>query len=103
MRGFDVMEVAAVEPPRISPMAMVQAAEADLKRRRDNSVEAKMGGSNYALFAFHRKHVHGSVSAHQIIRRALAERELGIVSGKRNTRIIYRDEPGLQLALEMAR
>lgn len=73
----------------LKPQNIVQAAEADMKRRARNAEEATSYAPRYERYAFHRLHVIKAIDAHDLIIRAVQDQELGISSGKFNTRLIY--------------
>src|SRR5678815_1353898 len=86
----------------LKPSSLLQAAEADLKRRARNSDEAQTDAPSYEQFAFHRAHVRKAVDAHDLLVRALMEPGLGASSGKYNTRLIYSNGELLLRAIRLA-
>lgn len=102
----DVLELHGTTAGGLKPGSIVSAAEADLRRRIENkSGERPAGG--YHHYAFHRAHVAHVSKADQptvaaLIMKALAEPEIGTSSGKRSTRLIYKDQAILQEALQIA-
>lgn len=89
---------------KLKPSSLLQAAEADLKRRRRNAAAADaFGTASYEQFAFHRSHVRKAMDAEDLLVRALMEPGLGLASGKYNTRLIYGDGGALLEAIYLAR
>ena len=82
---------------QLAPSSVLHAAERDLKLRntRDETNQS-------APYAFHRLHVRKAERALDLLRLALADRERGVASGKRDTRVIYEDELVLLAALKLA-
>lgn len=94
-----------IDSARLSPSAVLQAAAEDFKRQERNQL--RRNGTyqelDYEQFAFHRDHVHKSKGdIARLIKLALEFQSVGAASGKRNTRLIYKDVPVLQGALELA-
>jgi hypothetical protein len=100
-----------VEMP-LKPQNIVQAAEADLKRKHRNAVRAGFeegykhacpyeGG--YEQYAFHRKHVRRASTAHQLLVLALADPTAAEKTAKANTRMIYRNAGLLLDAISITR
>jgi hypothetical protein len=93
---------------RLKPQNIMQAAERDLKLRDEKRVAsaAKRAGEDHepvsqlAPYAFYGAHVRKAKSVAGLIEIALQDREVGLASGKRMTRIIYGDE---ELLIEAAR
>lgn len=98
MAKIDIMEIHGTELGGLKPGNVLQAAGADLERKTGN----KIAHGNYAQYAFHRKHVRKANSVAELIRNALADPTIGIVSGKKNTRLIYRGINVLEAAAELA-
>lgn len=101
MSKIDVLEIHGTELATLKPRHVIQAAEADLKRISDNAVAFKIGDSCHP-YAFHRRHVRKAATVVELIEWALKENELGCASGKRNTRMIYRNTSLLLAAREEA-
>lgn len=59
----------------LKPQNLIQAAEADLKRREKNKIIAtnQFRGERYEQYAFHRKHVNRCSTVREILELALAE------------------------------
>ena len=81
------------------PQNVLQAAEADLMRRIRNKVSARQG--TFELYAFHRSHVRAAKTIEQLVTYALMHPQLGLVSHKRNTRVLYSDAVLLVRALRL--
>jgi molybdate-binding protein len=77
--------------------AIVGAAEEDIERRKRNMSPFR-GPGEYEHYAFHRKHVAKARIASELLVLALHEREIGVVSGKKWTRLIYKDKELLKAA-----
>lgn len=62
----------------LKPQNLIQAAEADLKRRETNKLIAVHGhrGDRYEQYAFHRKHVNRCSTVREILELALAEPDI---------------------------
>lgn len=86
----------------LKPSSLLQAAQADLKRRGRNAEEATADAPSYEQFAFHRSHVRKAADAHDLLIRALMEPGLGQASGKYNTRLIYGNGELLLKAIHLA-
>jgi hypothetical protein len=71
----------------LKPQNIVQAAEADLVRKRRNMGEAEMDAPCYEHYAFHRKHVRRAVDAKTLIMLALMDPVVKTI--KPNTLLIY--------------
>lgn len=106
----DVLEIhgTVIEGGDLKPINIVQAAEEDFKRRtrnaeRQSGARGGVGNPDFEHFAFHRKHVHKANSAVELIELALKFQSIGTESGKKNTRVIYRNAPLLQEALELTK
>ena len=78
-------------PWKLPPSAVLGAARNDLRKR----------GSGRPC-AFLRKHVRPAKSPADLLRRALQDRESGLVAARLKTRILYDDEQNLRRALELA-
>lgn len=72
----------------LKPSSLVQAAQADIARRRRNTDPQT---TTFEHYAFHRAHVKKAASAAELISLAAAEPDLGSQSAKYNTRLIYSD------------
>lgn len=101
----DVMEVHGTELGGLLPANIVQAATADLKRRRGNIEVAKddLVPAQYHHYAFLRRHVVKSDTELELIDfaiadHALGDEALGPLSGKKWTRLVYRDVETLRAA-----
>jgi hypothetical protein len=92
------------------PGAIVSAAIADLRLRdakrgagvshkHGEQVELQLQAQHYA---FHRRHVARAKDAKSLVSLAIKQRKLGLKSGKKNTRLIYRDAKLLKSALKAA-
>ena len=68
---------------------IVQAAEADLNRKRHNRSEAELENPSYEHYAFHRKHVRRAEDAKTLITLALMDPI--VKTTKPNTLLIYGD------------
>jgi len=84
----------------LKPSSILAAAEADVRRYRDN---VSIDGNE--PYAFHRVHVrrgmrHDHGAARDIIAAALVDIERGRQSGKRLTRELYRDVELLKKAID---
>lgn len=90
----------------LKPTILVQAAQADLKRKQRNADRgerrSQFQGEGYEPYAFHRAHVRKAIDARDLIAKALAEIGLGQASGKDDTRLIYSNEQLLAEAMEIA-
>lgn len=95
---LDILEVYGTTMGGLKPINIVQAAEEDFKRIERNEQRS----ADYEHFAFHRKHVHKAKTIVGLIRLALENREVGAGSGKKNTRLIYKDVETLSEALTLA-
>lgn len=105
----DVLELHGTTMGGLSGLNVLQAAEEDFRRIERNEAKHAMAkrdgernGVDYEHFAFHRDHVHKSGDAHDLIAMALTEQDKGTTSGKKNTRLIYKDQGTLLEALELA-
>lgn len=87
---------------RLKPVNIIQAAEADLRLRRQKleqrSEPSEAQISQRAPYAFCSQHVRGAKSVSELLARALKDRDRGLGSGKRMTRVIYEDEEILRAA-----
>lgn len=106
MAKYDILEVHGTTVGGLTPGALVTAAEYDMRRRERNVEDSGAGACEH--YAFHRKHVLRASKAEpsdrtmRLITLAIEQREIGIESGKKSTRLIYKDEQLLKEALEMA-
>ncbi len=92
----DVLELHGTTAGGLKPGSIISAAEADLRHRIENKTGSRPLGS-YHHYAFHRAHVAKVSKADQptvavLIMKALAEPGLGVASGKKSTRLIYKDQ-----------
>jgi hypothetical protein len=84
---------------QLKPGSIVTAALADLKlARKKREGEA----DRFAPYSFHRRHVGKADDAIDLLRLALEERDIGIASRKRVTRVIYGDAGLIRMALAAA-
>jgi hypothetical protein len=81
----------------LRPSSIWSAAVEDLKRREHNT-KAELAELKH--YAFHRDHVRKAETANDVIRNAIAGIEKGRLSGKYNTRLLYRDPELLKQALQ---
>lgn len=88
---------------KLKPSSVVQAAQADMRRRERNAVEAQTDTPSYEQFAFHRDHVRKAVDPQDLLIRALMEPGRGLASAKYNTRLIYGDAGVLLAAIHSIR
>ena len=97
------------EPCRLSPRAIIQTAETDLRHReanreirrlRQNGTAAKDTGTLYQ-YAFHSKHLAGSETAADVLRKAIKDHARGASTSEVGRARIYRDVGLLQEALDM--
>lgn len=93
----DVLEDHGTDVGGLTPGSIVSAAEVDMQRERRN--QRRGFGNGNEFYSFHRKHVHRATTVRQLIKLAIDEPEIGRASGKKSTRIIYRDETLLWKAL----
>lgn len=84
----------------LKPRNVLQAAEADIKRRRRNIAPGAVG---YEHYAFHRIHVRRSVDTEDLLVRALMNPMPGLHSAKYNTRLLYANATLLLAAIHLAR
>jgi hypothetical protein len=91
----------------LKPQNLIQAAEADLKRRLRNTEAV---ATTYERYAFHRMHVRRARSAHDLLRLALMsppmkfdpeEGTVELTSTKPNTKLIYGNAGLLVAALKL--
>lgn len=101
----DILEIhgTEIESARLSPRNVVQAAEEDFRRKERNKHRQanEIGNPDFEYFAFHRKHVHKAKDVAGLIDLAIKFQSVGAESGKRGTRLIYRDTATLEAALEL--
>ena len=106
LKGTEVLENfgTEIESARLSPRNIIQAAEEDFRRKARNKQRqaGEIGSLDFEHFAFHRKHVHKAKTPADLIGLAILFQSIGAESGKRNTRLIYKDEPVLQEAYRLA-
>ena len=81
----------------LKPQNIIGAAQADIVRRSRNAIEAEHEAPAYETYAFHRAHVRRARDVKALLVLALMHPEPGRESGKRNTKMIYRNA-GLLLA-----
>jgi hypothetical protein len=88
----------------LKPINVLQAAEADLnlRARKDDADDETPRELQRAWYSFHRYHVRKANSPAELLSLAQRERQVGMASGKPNTRLLYGDETLLQAALEIA-
>lgn len=93
-----------IDGARLTPNAVLQAATEDFKRKSRNKQRqaGEIGGLDFEHFAFVRRHINRSNNPKELIALALRFQSIGLESGKKNTRLIYRDRPVLQGAYELA-
>lgn len=98
------------DPCRLSPGAIIQAANADLRHRnanaeirrlRKNGMAAKDTGTLYQ-YAFHSRHLQGSTTAADVIRKAIKDHSRGASASDVGRARIYRDVDLLHEALAAA-
>lgn len=75
----------------LRPVNIMQAAEADLKRKTRNLAEADFEDPHYEQYAFHRGHVRRAKSPHDLLILALMDPHAADKTAKANTRMIYAD------------
>lgn len=80
--------------------SIVAAARADLAKVSHKRAKRL---DRYEPYCFHRTHVRAAKSAADLISRALDDRERGLSSGKKATRLIYGDQELLAAALIASR
>jgi hypothetical protein len=73
----------------LKPQNLIQAADADLRRIKRNSVEAEYVDPHYEHYAFYRKHVHAAKSARELMIFALMEPHVCARTNKANMKLIY--------------
>ena len=83
----------------LKPQNIIQAAQADLARKRRNAARAKERDHEYEQYAFHRAHVRRARDARELIRLALMDPWVANDSAKVNTVLIYNDARLLVAAL----
>lgn len=90
---------------KLKPATIVQAAQADLKRKLRNAETGKLafGCEGYEHYAFHRRHVRRAVDVVDLLVRALMEPGPGLASAKYNTRLLYGDGGLILAAIKLAR
>lgn len=98
-----VLEIHGTEIGGLLPANIVQAAAEDFKRLKRN---AEPMNTDYEHFAFHRTHAHKASRAagreeRTLIELALKHQIVGAESGKKWTRLIYKDTAVLSAALEL--
>jgi hypothetical protein len=86
---------------------LIQAAEADLKRRERNKRRHQgdwLGpkGDTFEHYAFHAPHVRRAKSVNDLLRLALQHGGPALSSKKKNTRLIYGDEDLLAAAFTIS-
>lgn len=102
----DVLADHGTELMKLRPANVIQAAQADMKRRMRNSeIGVARGdhhaGDAYEPYAFHRDHVRRAIDPYDLLIRALMDPTRGLESDKTNTRLIYRDAALLLQAIKM--
>lgn len=106
----DLLEKHGTKTFTLPAGAIIGAAQADLMlrdRKRGQRITHKMGETvelqiQAQHYAFHRRHVSRAKDAQQLIAIAIKQRKIGLKSGKKNTRLIYRDAKLLKSALKAA-
>lgn len=92
---------------KLKPATIVQAAQADLKRKLRNAETGMQpfgySGQGYEHYAFHRRHVRRAVDVVDLLVRALMEPGPGLASAKYNTRLLYGDGGLILAAIKLAR
>jgi len=73
----------------LKPQNIIQAAAADLARKRRNAEQAKYRDHAYEQYAFHRSHVRRAICAHDLVLLALMDGPVADKTAKENTRLIY--------------
>lgn len=90
----------------LKPVNIVQAAEADLKRKVRNAAQARQrfeyAGEPYEAYAFHRTHVRRADSAQALLVLALMNPQPAAKSAKKNTKIIYGNAELLVAAVRLS-
>jgi hypothetical protein len=91
----------------LKPRNLIQAAEADLKRRERNRRRHEgdwMGaeGDSFEHYAFHAPHVRRAKNAEHLLELALRRPAGAFKSKKKNTLLIYGDAELLARALELS-
>lgn len=76
-----------------------RAAEADLARRARNQAA---DAPPYEQYAFHRCHVRAAKDPHDLLKRAARAAQVGVLSAKRNTVLLYGDVELLTAAAQIA-
>jgi hypothetical protein len=102
---IDLLELHGTRVFVLPPGAIISAAQADLRLRDRKRVssratetdEPSIQGQHYA---FHRRHVARARDVAGLLTAALRGRQLGMKSGKKNTRAIYADGDLLERALK---
>ncbi len=98
------------DPCRLSPSAIIQTAESDLRHRnqnreirrlRKNGMAARDTGTLYQ-YAFHSKHLEGSTTAADVLRKAIKDNARGASTSEVGRARIYRDIDLLHEALAIA-
>lgn len=104
----DVLAEHGTELMTLKPRNVLQAAQADIKRRVRNSEigNARSGEfrtEGYEFYAFHRNHVARASDAQDLLVRALMDPVPGQKSAKYNTRLLYGNGGLLRQALMLTR
>lgn len=91
----------------LKPQNLVQAAKADLIRKRRNIGSAELNRSHleyspYEQYAFHRKHVRHAGDARELLLLALMDPAVAAKTAKHNTRLIYGDARLLVEAIRLS-
>lgn len=85
----------------LKPQNIIQAAEADLQRKRRNAEEAEFKDHAYEPYAFHRNHVRRTSSPRELLILALMDPWVAANTAKANTRMIYDNAPLLVEAIRL--
>jgi hypothetical protein len=81
----------------LKPANVIQAAAADLRLR---TRKGEQRADPFAPYSFHRRHVGKAGNVRELIDLAARERERGLASGKRSTRLLYGAAELLRAALQ---
>lgn len=85
----------------LKPQNIIQAAAADLVRKRRNAEQANYRDHAYEQYAFHRAHVRRATSACGLVLLALMDGPAANKTAKANTRMIYGNARLLVDAMKM--
>lgn len=92
-----VLELHGTTMGGLPPSSVMYTAEEDMRRKERNK-----NGEAYEQYAFHRRHVRKAKSPRMLLALAVAYREAGTGSHKKNTRLIYKDVETLKGAWMLA-